>query len=79
MTNNNWKNEYPLSVYAGETKRQLEEFISNLLTQKDQEHKAELDMIRGEIESKVLIDKYRTGYNFSCEDAISIIDKHLNK
>lgn len=29
-------------------------FISNLLTKKDQEHKAELEMIKGEIESKTV-------------------------
>lgn len=60
MTNNNWietefdkkfrKESFHGYAWAFDRKELLD-FISNLLTKKDQEHKAELEMIKGEIES----------------------------
>lgn len=54
--------------------------IKDLLTKKDQEHKAELEMIKGEIESKS--DNFcgkDSKKIIRTEDAISILDSHINK
>lgn len=49
--------------------------IQEILTKKDQEHKAELEMIRGE----VLEDYKRNWENFEITDVTAIIDSHINK
>ena len=61
-------------------------FISNLLTKKDQEHKAELESIKEEIKLFTPSPReinYHNSYNegqidFS-EHTISILDSHINK
>jgi len=66
MTNNNWIEVYNEEFNdasfcwnydnnlgrrsASQTNTKMKNFISNLLTKKDQEHKAELEMIKGELE-----------------------------
>jgi len=52
-----WEN-YEFSVndydhYDGADENKIKSYISNLLTKKDQEHKAELEMIKGEIENEI--------------------------
>lgn len=73
MTNNNWIEEYPLSVYSGETKQHLVNLISNLLTKKEQEHKAELESIKGEL------GDFMEEYLISQKDMAHILDSHINK
>jgi len=63
------------------------EFISNLLTKKDQEHKAKLEMIKGELKELTtsLVSPDYEDYTIAIEPAIerekalSILDKHINK
>lgn len=69
----------------------IKQFISNLLTKKDQEHKAELEMIKEDIINAqgFSICSIHQKYNETCsicghsqiskEDALSIIGKHINK
>ena len=65
-------------------------FISNLLLQKDQEHKEELEKIKKEIRNLILeekkakaasdIEKIAEWYKIiGINDVISIIDNHINK
>lgn len=91
MTNNNWEEEFRSigegSVRFMATRQEVKQFISNLLTKKDQEHKAELEMIRGELDGNMFVDSneagqfrlHSEGYNQGMEDAMSIIDMHINK
>jgi len=92
MTNNNWEEEFRAigegSVRFMATRQEVKQFISNLLTKKDQEHKAELEMIKGEIKNSKYRyhdaqndgDQYITaGYEICQQDALSILDKHINK
>jgi hypothetical protein len=56
--------------------------IQEILTQKDQEHKAELENIKGEIENAIAEPtelKDVKIYNIALQDAISILDSHINK
>ena len=98
MTNNNWEElreeyrdwamKYASSYNSLIADWWLEKFAKEL-TKKDQEHKAELEMIKGEIESKK--DMYRNeftkhewcevgnDYNKGIKDTISILDSHINK
>ena len=101
MTNNNWEQSFSKKFtdnvlkdgygndlttdQAGDIMR----FISNLLTKKDQEHKAELEMIKGDIEKRLdgfedinfepHHKEYNDGFNQSLQDALSILDKYINK
>lgn len=102
MTNNNWIDE--LHNHFDEKFKNVEtwkydiyisiaiEFISNLLTKKDQEHKAELEMIKGEINPKPMntfpfvlqgeeLELYmrHKGWNECREYTKEILDKHINK
>lgn len=56
--------------------------IKDLLTKKDQEHKAELESIKGEIENSIAepteLEDVRI-YNIALKDTISILDSHINK
>jgi len=88
MTNNNWEEEFRSigegSVRFMATRQEVKQFISNLLTKKDQEHKEELEMIKREIEKKHKeSEKYvpfqRIHYQSGLQDALSILDKHINK
>jgi len=91
MTNNNWEEEFRSigegSVRFMATRQEVKQFISNLLTKKDQEHKEELEMIKGEIESKLEFDysdnslknHRELGQKQAYRDALSILDKHINK
>lgn len=68
--------------------------VQELLTKKDQEHKAELEMIRGEIEELQIVQNKDYGHecndpfckycensirNEAIQDDISILDSHINK
>jgi hypothetical protein len=99
MTNNNWIEQFDELVdgdffpFGGFNKdfdaESCKKFISNLLTKKDQEHKAELEMIKGEIDKEK--EMYRSeftrhewieadnDYNNGLKAALSILDKHINK
>lgn len=66
----------------------LKEFIEQELTQKDQEHKAELESIKKEIDMNRNEACDCTGAKFECEHwgfnqaldySISILDSHINK
>lgn len=100
-TNNNWieqfdkefvNSDYTLDFEDGVTTEKMKQFISNILTKKDQEHKAELEMIKGEIASKENKDMIATGkattwseiglasdYNQAIQDSLSVLDSHINK
>lgn len=66
----------------------VKNFISNLLTQKEQEHKAELESIREEVISNRQTN-FKTesdpdwfqgyGYNQGLQSVVIILDKHINK
>ncbi len=79
-TNNNWIESlreitFNYDIDAEEALiSNIANLMSNILTKKDQEHKAELETIKGEIE-------YSSSEQdtFTSEDAISIIDSHINK
>ncbi len=69
---------------AENTKNTLMDFIEQELKkereEKDQEHKAELEMIKGEIESKS--DNFwgkDSKKIIRTEEALSILDSHINK
>jgi hypothetical protein len=93
ITNNNWKEEfdkkwdkYEFSInssdhYDGADEDKIKEFISNLLTKKDQEHKAELEIIKGEILdcSLTVLAGYSGIEVVKEEDISSILDSHINK
>jgi len=106
MTNNNWIEEFDEiqsrldfqnsctldlhPTYPVVFTYEIIDFISNLLTKKDQEHKAELEMIKGEMrEVGFSICSAHQKYDENCfickssnirtEDALSILDKHINK
>lgn len=61
--------------------------VQELLTKKDQEHKAELEMIKGEILelTTYIVSADYDDYTFAVkpaierEKALSILDKHINK
>ena len=56
--------------------------IQDLLTQKDQEHKAELESIKGEIEKLKKLpvcNDERYFINIELSNAISILNNHINK
>lgn len=61
---------------------ELRDTIEDILTQKDQEHKAELESIKGEIENSIAepteLEDVRI-YNIALKDTISILDSHINK
>ena len=88
MTNNNWIEEfwekvkfYNLSL-DNENYDDLMEFTKFFITKKDQEHKAELESIKGEIENSIAepteLEDVRI-YNIALKDTISILDSHINK
>ena len=97
MTNNNWIEElktifdsFRETGWALPKNREekLESFISNLLTKKDQEHKAELEMIREEVISNQQTNLKTEsdpdwfqgyGYNLGLQSVTIILDKHINK
>lgn len=88
MTNNNWiemyKKRFGLCSNDGDCACKLEiKFISKLLNKKDQEHKAELEEIMGEIESKKAEKNTEFDtlqyYNTGIDTSVSILDKHINK
>lgn len=69
---------------------QFNKWLEEALTKKDQEHKAELEMIKGEMkELGFSICSAHQKHDDNCflcksssirtEDAISILDKHINK
>lgn len=98
MTNNNLINEYKDKFndatfcwngdnklgadFAKKKNKEMQKFISNLLTKKDQEHKAELEMIKGEIK-KAPEAKERVGEigekTYWRNDIVAILDSHINK
>lgn len=99
-TNNNWIEEQVNSEIRDNIKTFVTptshvnsvgiiNFISNLLTKKDQEHKAELESIKGEIGAKLkqepdsledyIQNQFAVEYNSSLQEAISILDSHINK
>jgi len=59
--------------------------IRDLLTKKDQEHKAELEEIQGDIEHQLGLARYGNDdelnpcYERAFENLIAIPDKHINK
>jgi len=63
------------------TRQEFLDFISNLLTKKDQEHKAELEMIKIEVFEKSDDLLWGNGKPAVIKtiDAIDILDKHINK
>lgn len=78
------------STTLSEKTHDLTELFRQELTKKDQEHKAELEMIKGEIkELGFSICSAHQKYDEDCficksssirtEDALSILDKHINK
>ena len=80
MTNNNWIETIKLNVQYDEAELgcnwsldELINFISNLLTKKDQEHKAELESIKGEL------GDFMEEYLISQKDMAHILDSHINK
>ena len=88
MTNNNWEEEfwakvkfYNLSL-DNENYDDLMKFTKFFITKKDQEHKAELESIKGEIENSIAepteLEDVRI-YNIALKDTISILDSHINK
>lgn len=98
MTSNNWieefDKEFPFGSFAGSSVRtnEVQQFISNLFTKKDQEHKAKLEMIKGELQSEKVGYEHDRNANTgsygktvagvqrdTMEQAISILDKHINK
>lgn len=82
MTNNNWIEQIELCLQSENPREQINRYIQSLLTKKDQEHKAELESIKGEITPGIVIysgeDGYRAGYNQALEDALAILDRHIN-
>lgn len=91
MTNNNWEEELRIAydnitdtAYCSTSDNNhgwlgIKDCAETLLTQKDQEHKAELEIIKGEIkeyfEGLIHVASPRlTGNNI-----VSIIDSHINK
>jgi hypothetical protein len=84
--NNNWKLElHKLSLWNKVTRSdigELSDFIEQELKLKDQEHKAELEIIKGEIE-RIPRNLYNggegDGYCQGLDDTISILDSYINK
>lgn len=112
MTNNNLQDQlmdfwdtHKDKLGLGEFSDELTRFVQTILTKKDQEHKAELESIKGEILSELARELYRPdelheeteenkvtnrlnynlfigyqqGYKESYNQAISILDSHINK
>lgn len=95
MTNNNWieefykkftdgvdaKNGYYDSQFTEGRPCNVESFISNLLTKKDQEHKAELERIKGELIdcSFTVLNGYSGIEVVKDKDIKAILDSHINK
>lgn len=99
MTNNNWeallkrKTEYLMKAPCMIDEADLRSLANSFSELKDQEHKAELEMIRGEIER--LTHYYRSKFSPDCsrnetdeekstemitkEDIKHILDSHINK
>lgn len=82
MTNNNWiETMKTIGKISSIHPEIVDEFIlitKDLLTKKDQEHKAELEMIKGEI-AESLSGYYDVNYASACLEALSILDSHINK
>lgn len=94
MTNNNWIEQfdkefpdmlewYGFEISEEKSKTNIRNFISNLLTKKDQEHKAELEIIKGEIENSIKNQptdfSYGEGTYEGLVHAKHILDSHINK
>lgn len=93
FTNNNWEEEVMLkwnkyiSDFAGNYK--TAEFwikeTKDLLTKKDQEHKAELEIIKGEVQKlletlpELESDEYDAGLLDMKQLVLAILDSHINK
>jgi len=89
MTNNNWIEEFDEKFYNNDSNQDcgwlcdmmqggdkcdaIKDFISNLLTQKDQEHKAELEMIKEKVQNM------REKGEGDLRSVISILDSQINK
>ena len=86
-------NSYENGAELSDVLESIEDFIEQELKKerelKDQEHKAELEMIKGEIEARlVFINKIDGGvvselfaeaFNDGIKSTISILDSHINK
>ena len=80
MTNNNWEEEVKsIGEYLGCNKNELWSEINQILTKKDQEHKAELEMIKGEIEKFEVYDDESDNCRRMIGETIYILDSHINK
>lgn len=95
MTKNNWIEEFEKEfIYhkghyldgllkSGLSDIEVRSFISDLLTKKDQEHKAELEMINRKVKKikthnvEAPFDDYIATVNK--EEVIAILDSHINK
>lgn len=88
MTNNNWeallkrKTEYLMKAPCMIDEADLRSLANSFSELKDQEHKAELESIKGEIENSIAepteLEDVRI-YNIALKDTISILDSHINK
>lgn len=93
MTNNNWELKEEEKLLSLEWKQGYNYAMQkgkDLLTKKDQEHKAELEKIKGEIKDIhgfSICSAHQTGDKncklcdnapISKEEALSIIDRHIN-
>ena len=91
MTNNNWEEEfwakvkfYNLSL-DNENYDDLMKFTKFFITKKDQEHKAELEMINGEVQKlletlpELESDEYDAGLLDMKQLVLAILDSHINK
>lgn len=86
MTNNNWiETMKTIGKISSIHPEIVDEFIlitKDLITKKDQEHKAELDSIKGEIEKLKKLpvcNDERYFINIELSNAISILNNHINK
>lgn len=100
---NNWEEDYKAFVedirsnygeFHPSLAKYVSEFISYLLTKKDQEHKTELESIKGEIVKRIMrlaqvsnlddifypaLPEYIVIEIRANKDTIAILDSHINK
>lgn len=88
MTNNNWVNTWLRNTYglqdddllnAGDIEELCRQMTQDLLTKKDQEHKAELEMIKGEIKEYFEGLIHVPNPQLTGNNIVSILDSHINK
>lgn len=88
MTTNNWEEEVKsVPRYLGcnelELASEMNQILIKELTKKDQEHKAELEMIKGEIENSRIQNteleyiESVISHNYAIDDIVAILDSHI--